>query len=338
MNYQALAQLLDQNPEIVITSHRSPDGDALGSSLAMYHFLQQRGCTQVQVVLPDAFPPFLNWMKDSDKVLLANQNKELAAQKLASAQVIFCLDYNTLSRMGDDMAQWARENTHATKVLIDHHRQPDNFEPFMLSDISASSTCELVYDFMVALGGKHFITLDIANCLYAGIMTDTGSFRFSSTGSKTHRIAAEFIELGLQPDQIYTLINDTNSIHRLRLMGYVLSEKLQVLEAHGVAFMSLSKEEQDRFHYRNGDTEGLVNYGLSVEGVRLAAFFREAENGEKAIKISFRSKDKVDVNTFARTHFNGGGHLNAAGGKSTLSLDETLARFLSAIPEYMKQY
>ena len=322
-DYRKIEQLLEQPKAILISTHRSPDGDAVGSSLGLAGVLAQFG-HEVNVVVPDDYPHFLKWLKGTERIQVFEQDAKKARQLAENAEVIFSLDYNALHRIGDFGEAIAQAN--AVKIMIDHHQQPDDFPDYMLSDIEASSTAELIYVFLQNLGWTSKVNKSIAEALYTGIVTDTGSFRFNSTSAHTHRITAELMDAGLQVDEVYNRIFDTNRLERLRLMGYTLSEKLKVIPGKPVAYISLSNEELDRFNFERGDTEGLVNYGLSIEGIKFAAFFRES-NESDYIRISLRSKEDVNVNEFARAHFNGGGHVNAAGGRSDLSLKQTIEKF-----------
>lgn len=333
MNYQELKKIISANPKVVLTTHRSPDGDAIGSILGLYLFLKKMGLTQVTPIIPDPDADFLHWMPSHDELLDYSSNIVHAKSIIADAEVIFLLDFNVTSRLGD-MGADVDQNSTATKILIDHHREPDDF-PYMLSEVGASSTAELIYVFTREFASEVKLDVDIAACLYTGIVTDTGSFRFNSTSPRTHRIAADFMELGLETDKIHNLVYDTNSYNRLQLMGYTLSNKLQLFPEIEASCMSLSQEELQRFNYKKGDTEGLVNYGLSMKEVKFTAFFREAEDG--SVKISFRSKGQFDVNTFARTYYNGGGHLNAAGGRVEKPLDEVVRTFPEIAKSYMKE-
>lgn len=322
-----IRSFLSKPKQVVIVTHWSPDGDAMGSSLGLYNYLIQKK-HKVTVITPNDYPSFLFWLPGNDKVINFSSTPKPAKTAVAKADIIFCLDFNSLKRidaLGDEVGK-----SKALKCIIDHHLQPDDFADFMLHDIKACSTCELVYDFIDLMGDKKLINQKIANCLYTGIMTDTGSFRFPSTTAKTHRIVAELIEAGTENSEIHNRIYDGNTEDKLKLLGYCLAEKLTVFKEHGTAFFSLSTDELKRFNYKKGDTEGVVNYALSIEGIYFAAFFVERD-GE--IKTSFRSKGDFNVNLFARKYFNGGGHANAAGGMSELSLDETIIKFVSLLPK-----
>lgn len=321
-----LIDLLNESKKIVIVTHWSPDGDAIGSSLGLYNYLIQKQ-HNVTVITPNDYPSFLFWMQGNDKVIDFSASPDSAKEAVSKAELIFCLDFNSLSRidaLGEEVSK-----SKAKKCIIDHHLQPEGFADYMLHTIKTSSTCELIYDFIVLLGDKSLINKDVANCLYTGIMTDTGSFRFPSTSPQTHRVIADLIEAGAQNSEIHNRIYDNNTEDKLRLLGYSFLEKLVVLKEHGTAFFSLNAEELTRFNYKKGDTEGLVNYALSIEGIYFAVFIVERDG---KVKLSFRSIGKFDVNTFARTYFSGGGHANAAGGVSELSLNDTIIKLVSLLP------
>jgi phosphoesterase RecJ-like protein len=323
--------LLSKPRNIVIVTHWSPDGDAIGSSLGLYNYLVKKK-HNVTVITPNDYPSFLTWMKGNNKIL-DFQKKESAAKKAASkAELIFCLDFNSLKRidkLGDEVLK-----SSAVKFIIDHHPQPDDFADFMLHSVAACSTCELIYDFISLMGDKKMLDKAISDCLYTGIMTDTGSFRYPSTTAKTHSILSELIKAGAQNAEIHNRIYDDNTESRLKLLGFCLNEKLTVMKQYKTAFFALSADELERFGYKKGDTEGVVNYALSIAGIRFAAFMVERDG---IIKVSFRSKGSFDVNKFARAHFSGGGHVNAAGGMSDLALDKTIDKFVSLLPQYEKQ-
>lgn len=324
--------LLRKSSDIVIVTHFNPDGDAMGSSLALYHYLLKTGKT-VNVITPNDYPDFLQWLPGNRKVTEYSKHPKKAATLLAKCDLIFTLDFNNYSRL-EGLGELLKQAT-APKVLIDHHQQPDTYATLLYHDVKACSTCELVYEFIVGLGGKKLIDRDIASCLYTGIMTDTGSFRFDSVTPVTHHILAHLLETGITPSLIHSAIYDTYSESRMRLLGYCLTEKMVVLPEYQTAYISLSEAELSRFQHKKGDTEGIVNYPFAIKGIRFCAFFSE---GDGKIKISFRSKGKFDVNQFARKHFNGGGHINAAGGKgNSTELDSTIREFLDLLPAYHKE-
>ncbi|MEX2597735.1 MAG: bifunctional oligoribonuclease/PAP phosphatase NrnA [Salibacteraceae bacterium] len=318
VKYDLLKELFESKKSIVISTHRSPDGDAIGSSIGLYHVLIQLG-HEVTVLVPDAFPHFLEWMDGTDEIIVFENQEDSAKQLIKTADVLFCLDYNRLDRVGE-MGEFLKQAS-AFSILIDHHIDPDTSFEFILSDTKASSTAELVYRFLSEMNWLGYLNLSIAEALYAGIMTDTGSFKYNSTTAETHRIAAKLIDQGMFPDKVHSAIFDTNSIQRLQLIGYALSKKMTVDEGKGISIIGLSLGEKNRFKYKKGGTEGLVNYGLSVKGIKMAIFLSE----ELSItKLSIRSKGDLDVNKIAREHFNGGGHKNAAGGKLDMKLKEAL--------------
>lgn len=327
---QEIKTLLSSPKKIVIVTHWSPDGDAMGSSLGLYNYLIKKKHL-VTVITPNDYPTFLEWLPGNKKVINFSEKAKPAKAAVAKANIVFCLDFNSLKRidaLGDEIAK-----SKSVKCIIDHHLQPEDFADYMLHDVKACSTCELVFDFIELMGDKKFVTKDIANCLYTGIMTDTGSFRFPSTKAKTHRIVADLIEAGAENASIHDRIYDDNTEDKLRLLGYCLEEKLTVLKEFSTAFFHLREDELKRFNYKKGDTEGLVNYALSIRGIRFSVFFVERDG---IVKISFRSKGDFNVNLFARKHFSGGGHANAAGGMSDLTLDETIIKFVSLLSEYKK--
>ncbi len=327
------AQRLILNAEnIVVTTHKSPDGDAIGSAMAMHHFLQSIG-KKPTTILPDAAPDFLHWVSDYGACIIADENVQNAADAIAKADLIFSLDYNQLHRTGE-LVSALLEGSNAPFILIDHHQQPGEFPAVTYSDTKACSTCEMVFRFIEQCGWKGHLNINIAACIYLGIMTDSGSFRFHNVSHDTHRIAGELIEMGLDHAEIHRNVYDTNLMDKLKLIGYALSEKLVVMPEHATAFISLTSEELKRYNYRQGDTEGLVNQALSIRGIKLAAFFRQGNN---EIKTSFRSKGNFDVNQFSRSHWQGGGHVNAAGGISFDSMESTLDKFRQLTENYSNE-
>ncbi|MGB5417556.1 DHH family phosphoesterase [Algibacter sp.] len=327
----SIKQLLSSKKKIVIVPHKNPDGDAIGSSLGLYHYLT-KGQHQVQVIVPNDYPSFLKWIPGSDTILKHDSQTDTCDDLLKDADIIFTLDFNALHRTGN-MEKVLAESK-AMKIMIDHHQAPDDYAKYTYSDVSMSSTCEMVFNFIDLLGDADIIDSDIATSLYVGIMTDTGSFRFRSTTSKTHTIIAKLIEKGADNTEIHNNVYDSNSYKRLQLLGCALTN-LKVVPESRTAYITLSQEELQKYDYKKGDTEGVVNYGLSLDGVVLAAIFIEDRN-EGIIKISLRSKGNFSVNEMSRAHFEGGGHINAAGGKSHLSLEKTVEKFISILPSYNK--
>ena len=327
---KSLQALLDKRPIITIIPHTSPDGDAIGSTLGLYHFLKNQG-HDVQVIAPTDFPDFLKWMPEADRILIYPDQESRAEQRIADSSLIFTLDFNNLLR-AKPLTPFLQKAL-ATFVMIDHHQQPDTYATITYSDEKASSACELIYNTIVSLGSQEAINKTIATCLYTGIMTDTGGFRFSMTSPQTHRVAAVLLEKGANCAQIASDVLDSYSIDRLQLLGTVL-DGLTYLKEYRTAYMSVSSKILKQFNFRKGDTEGFVNYGLRIKEAELAIIFIENEE-DNLIKISFRSKTTLDVNLLARTYFNGGGHINAAGGSMSISLEDTIAYFLEVLPKFL---
>ena len=327
---KSLQDLLDKRPIITIIPHTSPDGDAIGSTLGLYHFLKNQG-HDVQVIAPTDFPDFLKWMPEADQILIYPNQESRAEQRIADSSLIFTLDFNNLLR-AKPLTPFLQKAL-ATFVMIDHHQQPDTYATITYSDEKASSTCELIYNTIVSLGSQEAINKTIAICLYTGIMTDTGGFRFSMTSPQTHRVAAVLLEKGANCAQIASEVLDSYSIDRLQLLGTVL-DGLTYLKEYKTAYMSVSSKILKQFNFRKGDTEGFVNYGLRIKEAELAVIFIENEE-DNLIKISFRSKTTLDVNLLARMYFNGGGHINAAGGSMSISLEDTIAYFLEVLPKFL---
>lgn len=319
---QAIKELLSTPKKIVIIPHRSPDGDAMGSTLGLYHFLKHLNQEPV-VIAPNEFPDFLAWLPSSESVLIYEKEREKASEIILNADLVFTLDFNALHRTGE-MEQVLKKVT-APFIMIDHHQKPDDYAQYMFSDPKYGSTCEMVYHFIVGLGEQNKIDKTIATCLYTGIVTDSGSFRFPSTTSTTHRVVADLIDIGIENGAIHNNLFDNSSYNRLQLLGQAL-QNMKINFDKKTSYITLSQKELDQNKYVKGDTEGIVNYGLSIKGVVFTAIFIEHRD-ENIIKISFRSQGDFDVNEFSRAHFSGGGHINAAGGKSYLSLKDTVAKF-----------
>lgn len=327
---KSLESILEEPKKVVIIPHISPDGDAMGSTLAMQQFLSAMGHL-AEVIAPNNYPDFLKWLPGNDQVIIFEKEIKKATKIINEAELIFTLDFNSFSRTGSDMAK-VLEKSQATFVLIDHHQEPDDYAEFAYSDVNSSSTCEMVYDFINRLNRIDLITTEIATCLYAGIMTDTGSFRFASTSSNTHRVIADLLDKGANNALIHESLFDTKTPDQLHLLGVALNN-LKVLKDYQTAYITLSQKELDDNNFQKGDTEGFVNYGLSLSGIIFAVIFIENDQ-DGIIKISFRSKGDFDVNSFARAHFNGGGHLNAAGGKSDENMKNTLSHFENLLKDY----
>ncbi|MBK9420260.1 MAG: DHH family phosphoesterase [Flavobacteriales bacterium] len=327
----ALADLLRSPRRIALVTHFNPDGDAVGSTTGLAAVLSAEG-HDVQVILPNPAPRNLHWMPGYGEAIDHISAPKACAEMIASADLLFCLDFNRQDRVE---GLEAAVRAHPLKVLIDHHRDPDDFARVAFSDVKASSTCQMVHDVVDALGMGKSINADAANSLYTGIMTDSGSFRFPSTTPHTLRVAADLLERGAKPESIHAAIMDDNSLERMRLIGFALSERLEMMPGNEATVIALSKEDHERFHYSPGDTEGLVNYGLGIRGVRLSVLLAE-RNG--LVKLSLRSKGKLPVNEFLAAHFEGGGHANAAGGKSTLPLAVTVAKLKMELPLFLAKH
>lgn len=324
--------LLDTPKKIVVVGHKNPDGDAVGSCLGLSFFLNKLGHNS-QVVVPNDFPAFLKWIPGSDEIIIHEKSTEQSARLLAEADIICTLDFNSFNRAGD--LEPLLQNSTARFVMIDHHQAPDSYATVTYSDVSMSSTCEMVYHFILGLERADLICEKIATQLYTGIMTDTGSFRFSSTTATTHRAIAHLIEQGADGSDIYQKIYDTNSLDRMRLLGVAL-KNLVILPEFCTAYITLSQNELDEHNFKKGDTEGFVNYALSVENVVLAVIFIENLH-DNIVKMSLRSKGSFSVNDMARKHYNGGGHINAAGGRSETKLADAISEFISILPLYKKE-
>ena len=323
---QAIQGLLATPKKIGIIPHRSPDGDAMGSTLGLYHFLLKLNHIPV-VIAPNEYPEFLDWLPASETVLIYENDKENCTKILKEQDLIFTLDFNALHRTGE--MEHVLKTLTVPFIMIDHHQSPADYATYTYSDTSFGSTCEMIFNFIGFLGQKELLDKTIATCLFTGIMTDSGNFRYPKTTGTTHRIVAEFIDLGVENTEIPTLIFDNNSYDRLQLLGRAL-QKMKVLPELKTAYTFLSQKDLDEFHYKKGDTEGIVNYGLTIKGIDFAVIFIEHRD-ENIIKISFRSQGSFDVNVFARENFSGGGHINAAGGKSNDSLENAIKKFESIL-------
>jgi len=331
-DFKDIKQLLSQPKKIAIVSHRNPDGDAYGSSLALYHFLLQLN-HEVIVVSPNDCPEFLKWLPGEKEIVIFEKEEAKATEILEAVEIIFTLDFNALHRVGSRM-QTVLEKVTPIYVMIDHHQQPDSYAKFMYVDPLVCSTSQMLYQFFEKLQMLNFINKDIATCIYTGILTDTGSFRFPSTTSETHRIVANLLDSGANNSEIYNAIHNVNTFDSLQLLGKAL-QNMKVIEKYHTAYITLSQQDLSQFNYQKGDTEGFVNYALSLKNIIFATIFIE-DKKQGIIKMSFRSVGSFSVNDFARNHFDGGGHINAAGGRSEKSLQDTVSEFLQILPTYQK--
>lgn len=320
-----------QSLNIIITTHHKPDGDAMGSSLALYAYLNVLK-HNVTVITPTDYPEFLSWLPGNSEVVIYEGNEQVCEDLTHNSDFIFCLDFNDLKRVNE--FEKVIEESSAKKIMIDHHREPAGFDDFRFWTHEASSTCELIYMFIQKSQDLELITPDIADCIYTGMMTDTGSFRYRGTSSDTHRIVADLIDKGANNSAIHENVYDSNSITKLKMMGYILYEKIEILEEFNTALIYLTREELSRFNIKTGDTEGFVNFGLGIKGINLSVLIIDRT---KLVKMSFRSKGEFSCNEFAKRHFEGGGHKNAAGGSSYLSLNATVDKFRSVLKDYKEQ-
>ncbi len=326
-----ILELIEASTNIVITSHRSADGDSIGSSMALYFFLEKLG-KKATLCHPDPCPSFLEWTKNGVPIHDYENEKEFVEEKMNDADLIFCLDYNSASRLGKEMEP-VLLSAKGKKVMIDHHLHPDDFVDIAVSQPDVCSTSQLIFEFIHSSGKIDLLDEKIGTPIYLGIMTDTGSFRYSSLSSRTHEILAELLRKGVKHTDIHEAVFDNNRIDKMKLRAYIIAERLEVLTDLRVAIISVTETEKKRFNFIKGDTEGLVNVALSMEGVDVAVFFREEKD---MVKISFRSKGNIAVNVIANEHFNGGGHKNAAGGASFTSLSEAIDNFKELAPKYFK--
>ena len=319
---------IENADNIVIITHVGPDGDAMGASLGLWHFLMTIEKTP-QVIVPTPFPNFLAWMPGANKTLVYKFDKEKADEHIQKADLIFLLDFNAASRM-DKMAD-AVLASKARKVMIDHHLQPENIANIIISYPEISSTSELIFRLICRMGHFSDINLGCAECIYTGMMTDTGGFTYNSNHEEIYSIIYELIKLGVDKDDIYRRVYNTFSADRMRLMGYCLYKKMKIYPEYQAALITLTQRELHEFNYDNGDAEGFVNIPLSIEGINFTVFMREDPD---KIKVSLRSQGSFPTNKFAAEIFGGGGHLNASGGESYTSLDEAVRKFEEALPLY----
>jgi phosphoesterase RecJ-like protein len=329
IDYQYIVEKIKFSNNIVITSHKGPDGDAIGSSLALFHFIKSLGKNAV-ICIPDEAPHYLTWIEGSNEIIYFDKERDKAANLLVKADLLFCLDYNAPERVGKDMMD-SLQNSSAYKILVDHHINPVNFCDYNFSDTRSCSTAQLIFE--IINGSDHLTLLNEPMCqsIYMGIVTDTGSFRFPSVEAKTHEIIAILIKNGLKHYEIHEKIFDTNTLDKIKLRGFALAQKMEIVPGYPIAIISLTRNELQEYNYQNGDTDGLVNMALSIQGINIAAFFTERE---EQVKISFRSKGDYYVNLIAMENFSGGGHKYAAGGVFFGGINEAIESFKKLIPNY----
>jgi len=323
-------ELLNTSEQISIIPHAGPDGDAIGSSLALYQYLLKKG-KQCKIISPSAYPIFLNWLPLNSEVMVYSKDKTNAEVYLNKSDLIFMMDHNSFKRSGDLEGYLGKCDT--IKIMIDHHPEPEAKVDLMFSDTVMCSTCELLFEFVEALGDSALIDEKMAECIYTGIVTDTGGLSYNSSQPRTYQIVGALLARGIDKSKIHSNVYDNFSVDRMKLLGHCLDQGLDVLTAYQTAIIKLTKEDLKRFNYKDGDTEGFVNYPLSIEGICVAVIFIEKED---MVKISFRSKGNVPINWLAREYFNGGGHMNAAGGRTNKNLETAISKFKEVLPEFYK--
>ncbi len=329
MNLGQLKEQLSQPQKVVITTHHKPDGDAMGSSLGLYNYLIQKG-HNVHVITPSDYPIFLHWLPNNSEVLIYPEQEARSKELISDADLIFCLDFNSLSRI-NEMGEFVALSA-AKKIMIDHHLEPDSFDDFRHWDVTACSTAQLVYEFIVNLMEEpHLLNKDVANALYTGIMTDSGSFKYPTTTAEVHLIVAELIKKGAENSKIHRLVYDNSTESRLRFLGHCLTNRMEVFREFNAALVTVTKADLEQFKVSTGDTEGLVNYALSIVGIRLAALIIERPD---KVKLSLRSTGDFPANEICKKYFNGGGHRNAAGGASDEPLATVVQEFKNLLPVY----
>lgn len=313
--------LLKEPKKVFITTHHKPDGDAIGSMLALYHYLTAKGHS-VTAVAPSEVPDFLKWMPACEKVINFEGRPDVATAALKDADIVFGLDFNDFNRTKH--LEQLLTDAAAPKIMLDHHLLPKDQWTYGISQPEKSSTCEVVYDFINLNGDNAMIDKNMASCMYVGVMTDTGSFKFPATTASVHLMIGDLLTRGIDHTRIHEDVYDSWSEGRMRFLGYVLIEKMEVFHKYNSALITLSRKDMNLFNVQNGDTEGLVNYPLSIAGINFATLITERSD---EVKLSFRSKGSFDVSRFARLYFDGGGHFNASGGRSKMSFDETISHF-----------
>lgn len=327
---ERLRKIVNESNKIAIIVHKNPDGDAIGSSHGLKRALENAG-KDVDVIVPNRFPSFLQWIKDSDQVIDADTDMGLATKVISEADLLFFLDFNTTARV--DNIEAVILSSSAKSIMIDHHPYPSNVATETISDISASSTSELIFSFLEAIDYKQHIDKDAAESIFTGILTDTGFFSHNCSNPELYKIVASIMEYNINRDYIYDKIRCQHSYDRMRLIGYATQNKMIYLPEYQTVFISLSKEELEQFNYKDGDIEGLVNIPFSIKGVVFSVLFRESDEN---IRISLRSKEGFSSREFSEAHFGGGGHDRASGGASTLSLEETVEKFTKLLPDYQE--
>lgn len=325
---QSVKEHLNASDGIIILAHHNPDGDAIGSALALWHFLKKQNY-KVNIVVPNDFPDFYKWMPGVEEICIYTKHKNQCLQLFDEAGIIFCVDFNMVDRV--EALTDTLVASKGVKVLIDHHQMPSDFFKLAYSKIETSSTSEMIYDFISAMDGEHLLDKNIATCLYVGIITDTGSFSYNCDFPNTYYVTSRLFEQGINGEEIHRLVYCTFSEKRLRLLGHCLSEKLSIVNELSTAYIAISKSDMKRFDFSNGDSEGIVNYGLTIKDIKVSALFSEKS---EYVKLSLRSTGDFNVGKFARTHFNGGGHKNASGANIKMSLHDAIQYFIETLSLY----
>lgn len=316
--------------QIIIVPHAGPDGDAIGSSLALMRYLKKLG-KQVKTICPNAYPEFLTWLHGEDELDVFEKDEEACTTYINESDLIFILDHNSFKRSGE--VGKLLEKHAAAKIMIDHHPAPEDIADITISDTAMCSTCEMVYEFIGAIGGNDKIDKDIAECLYTGIITDTGGLSYNSSNKRIYEIVGDLMAKGIDKAKVHDKIYDNYSAHRMKLLGYCLNEGMELFSEYETAIIHLTKETLASFEYQDGDTEGFVNYPLSIKGINISVIFMEKDD---CVKISFRSKGDIPINQMARDFFSGGGHINAAGGRTFESMTKAIEKFKKELPAFYK--
>jgi phosphoesterase RecJ-like protein len=323
-----LSIALEQSKNIILVTHTNPDGDAIGSTMGLYHYLLAKG-HKVSTITPNDFPDFLTWVHGTDRIIVFQKNQKKAREAIKKAEIIICVDFNDFRRL-KDLGPLLEEST-AIKVLIDHHPDPDSVYQYMIHNVKASATAELVYKLITLSGDQKYIDPNIAECLYTGIMADTGCFSYNISNSDTFVTVANLMQCGINRNKIYSLVYDNFTEERMRLMGYCLNEKMVTIPKCHAAYIALTRDDMERYHFKTGDSEGFVNLPLSICGIHITALFTEKKDH---VRISLRSRGDFAVNEICNKFFEGGGHKNAAGGESKLSLKDTIEKFEKVLETY----
>jgi phosphoesterase RecJ-like protein len=328
---EGVKSLLSTKKKILVITHYNPDGDAIGSLMGLYHYLNKKG-HDVTALVPNEFPDFLAWIKDTEKIIVYQKQENIGIKSIEDAEVIICADFNNFRRLKNIGPKI--ESSKAIKLLIDHHPAPDDAYLYKIHDTGSSSTAELVYKFIENSGDHIIVDSTIAECIYMGIMTDTGCFNFNSSKPETFHIVANLLTTGFNKDKVFNLVYNNFSEYRMKYMGYCLNEKMKVLPDLHAAYIVLTKDDMAKYHFNTGDSEGFVNLPFSIKGIHIAALFTEKKDN---VRISLRSRGGFAVNTICEKYFEGGGHKNAAGGESKLTLSETIKQFEQILEQYRNE-